>query len=179
MTAIDWRNKVDKRTSETQLNIEDRREPHEARYSSHDETCTCPIGADHLAESGEQPGEGAHTWQGPCCVECEAHVSWCDNPPALVVPDSTELREACQRLTDHLTWLENGPECGSPPYYMHDVAYQDDLRAVLAAVDQGVSNCLCNVGAQECPIHPGRLRTKQQKIEFRKEWDKRVQKEAK
>ena len=23
----------------------------------------------------------SHTWQGTCCIECEADVSWCDNPP--------------------------------------------------------------------------------------------------
>lgn len=24
--------------------------------------------------------ETVHRWQGPCCIECEAHVSWCDHP---------------------------------------------------------------------------------------------------
>ena len=34
--------------------------------------------------------------------------------------------------------------------------------------------CVCNVGVQECPIHPGRLRSKEEKIAFRKAWDARV-----
>lgn len=35
-------------------------------------------------------------------------------------------------------------------------------------------DCLCNVGVQECPVHPGRLRTKDEKIAFRKAWDAAV-----
>jgi hypothetical protein len=31
--------------------------------------------------------------------------------------------------------------------------------------------CVCHVGAQECPVHPGNVRDKEQKIEFRKAWD--------
>ena len=34
--------------------------------------------------------------------------------------------------------------------------------------------CVCNIGVQECSLHPGRLRTKEQKIEFRKMWDAEV-----
>lgn len=34
--------------------------------------------------------------------------------------------------------------------------------------------CLCNVGVQECPLHPDRLFTKEQKIAFRKWWDEKV-----
>lgn len=34
--------------------------------------------------------------------------------------------------------------------------------------------CKCNVGVQTCPAHPGkvRLKTKEEKITFRKEWDR-------
>lgn len=35
--------------------------------------------------------------------------------------------------------------------------------------------CVCNVGVQECPAHPDRLKTKEEKIEFRKQWDRRVE----
>lgn len=35
-------------------------------------------------------------------------------------------------------------------------------------------SCLCNVGVQECPVHPGHLMTKEEKIQFRKDWDKKV-----
>ena len=27
-----------------------------------------------------------HIWQGSCCLECEADVSWCNSPPSLVLP---------------------------------------------------------------------------------------------
>lgn len=35
--------------------------------------------------------------------------------------------------------------------------------------------CLCDIGVQDCVVHPGRLRSKEQKIAFRKDWDARVQ----
>lgn len=34
--------------------------------------------------------------------------------------------------------------------------------------------CLCNVGVQECPTHPGRLLSKDERIAFRKAWDDRA-----
>lgn len=34
--------------------------------------------------------------------------------------------------------------------------------------------CLCNVGAQKCSWHPGRLMTQEEKIAFRKAWDEKV-----
>lgn len=34
--------------------------------------------------------------------------------------------------------------------------------------------CLCNIGAQECPVHPGNTWTQEEKIAFRKKWDQRV-----
>lgn len=34
--------------------------------------------------------------------------------------------------------------------------------------------CLCNVGVQECPVHPEHLWDKEKKIAFRKQWDERV-----
>lgn len=34
--------------------------------------------------------------------------------------------------------------------------------------------CRCGVGVQECPVHPGRLLTQEEKIAFRKGWDERV-----
>lgn len=37
--------------------------------------------------------------------------------------------------------------------------------------------CVCNVGAQECPVHPGRVRTKEEKIAFRKNWDAKVERQ--
>lgn len=37
-----------------------------------------------------------------------------------------------------------------------------------------MSECLCNVGVQECSVHPGRLWTQEEKIAFRKKWDERV-----
>ena len=50
-----------------------------------------------------------------------------------------------------------------------------DLLATLDAYDADVvGECLCRVGVQECPVHPGRLLAKEQKIAFRKEWDARV-----
>lgn len=37
-----------------------------------------------------------------------------------------------------------------------------------------VLTCLCNIGAQACPLHPDHLWSKEQKIAFRKAWDERV-----
>ena len=37
-----------------------------------------------------------------------------------------------------------------------------------------MSECLCNIGCQECPEHPGNLMTQEEKIAFRKRWDERV-----
>lgn len=37
-----------------------------------------------------------------------------------------------------------------------------------------VSACVCNVGAQPCPEHPGHTKTQDEKIAFRKAWDARV-----
>ena len=34
--------------------------------------------------------------------------------------------------------------------------------------------CVCNVGVQECPIHPGRLRTQDERVQFRIDFDERV-----
>lgn len=33
--------------------------------------------------------------------------------------------------------------------------------------------CLCLIGAQECPAHPGNTLSKEEKITFRKTWDSR------
>jgi hypothetical protein len=35
-------------------------------------------------------------------------------------------------------------------------------------------DCVCNVGVVECSFHPKRLLTKEQKIDFRKDWDAKV-----
>jgi hypothetical protein len=32
--------------------------------------------------------------------------------------------------------------------------------------------CVCNIGVQECSMHPGRLRTPEQKRVFSQEWDR-------
>lgn len=86
-----------------------------------------------LAEPGEQSGRGAHTWQGPCCVECEAHVSWCDSPPAPVVPDSAGLRERLLHVLDSHgidTYIDGtGAE----------VRIQNLITDILAVVGQGVT----------------------------------------
>jgi hypothetical protein len=38
----------------------------------------------------------------------------------------------------------------------------------------GWPECVCNVGCQECGLHPGRVLTKEQSIAFRKKWDAEV-----
>lgn len=38
----------------------------------------------------------------------------------------------------------------------------------------GWPECVCNVGVQECPIHPGRLLTTLERILNEKDWDRRV-----
>lgn len=35
--------------------------------------------------------------------------------------------------------------------------------------------CVCDIGVQACPWHPDHLLTKEQKIQFRKDWDARVE----
>jgi hypothetical protein len=39
----------------------------------------------------------------------------------------------------------------------------------------GWPECVCNIGCQRCGIHPGNLRTKEEKIAFRKAWDAQVE----
>ena len=36
------------------------------------------------------------------------------------------------------------------------------------------ARCICNVGASACPRHPHHLKTKEQKIQFRRDWDART-----
>lgn len=45
---------------------------------------------------------------------------------------------------------------------------------LLGMPDRPGQVCLCNVGVQECPIHPGHLMTQEEKIASRKSWDARV-----
>jgi hypothetical protein len=47
------------------------------------------------------------------------------------------------------------------------------VRRYLAA--QPDTLCRCDVGCQECPVHPGRLKTKEECIAFRKAWDAKVE----
>lgn len=54
-----------------------------------------------------------------------------------------------------------------------------DRRALAAALErlaalEGTSDCVCDVGVQECPVHPGRLWDQERKIAFRKAWDEKV-----
>jgi hypothetical protein len=58
-----------------------------------------------------------------------------------------------------------GNESTGPEY----VGCWEVQRAMTEAID-----CVCNVGVQECPVHPGRLKTQEEKIEFRKKWDARA-----
>jgi hypothetical protein len=62
-------------------------------------------------------------------------------------------------------------------------AVDASMRVVVCRIDEyragrgwnpdgfGAEDCVCNVGVQECPRHPGRLRTQEEKIAFRKAWD--------
>lgn len=65
----------------------------------------------------------------------------------------------------------------------NEVQYRNrDRRALAAALDrltalEGTSDCVCDVGVQECPVHPGRLWDQERKVAFRKDWDARVVKE--
>ena len=43
------------------------------------------------------------------------------------------------------------------------------------SADASSRRCVCNIGVQECPVHPGRLLSKEEKIQFRKNWDSKVQ----
>lgn len=46
------------------------------------------------------------------------------------------------------------------------------LRTLVRGVDEG--ECVCTIGAQPCPVHPGNTKTQDGKIAFRKQWDARV-----
>jgi hypothetical protein len=46
----------------------------------------------------------------------------------------------------------------------------NDVLKMTALVDA----CVCNIGVQECTVHPGRLFTTLERILFEKEWDRRV-----
>ena len=37
-----------------------------------------------------------HTWQGSCCLECEADVSWCDNPPVTFIQRGDTPNHVCK-----------------------------------------------------------------------------------
>lgn len=52
---------------------------------------------------------------------------------------------------------------------------RDDVKHVL----RKYGACECNIGVQQCPVHPGRLLDQEQKIAFRKAWDARVDRGAK
>lgn len=49
-----------------------------------------------------------------------------------------------------------------------------DITRPPTGSDCAENPCLCNVGVQECPIHPGRLYTEEEKIQFGKDWNARV-----
>lgn len=55
----------------------------------------------------------------------------------------------------------------------HAAAWLSVLEDMEKAAD-----CVCNVGVQECPVHPERLWDQERKIAFRKTWDEKVVKEA-
>ena len=44
------------------------------------------------------------------------------------------------------------------------------LREVLAMTAL-VDNCVCNIGCQACPVHPGNLFTLDQRFDFERRWD--------
>lgn len=57
--------------------------------------------------------------------------------------------------------------------YMADEFDDISLREVLAMTAL-VDACVCNVGVQDCPAHPGRLFTIDQRFEFERAWDRKV-----
>lgn len=68
-----------------------------------------------------------------------------------------------------------------PTYLRHWVSAFSAVELEEAAPEMLVEwldqvTCVCDVGVQECSVHPGRLMTKEQKIEFRKWWDAQVEK---
>ena len=85
-----------------------------------------------------------------------------------------EMADAANIALHEFMW---GPE---EPLTRRDLGIirQSMKVAIAAALAKGrVCVCVCNVGVQECPEHPGRLRIKEEKIAFRKEWDARVREE--
>lgn len=96
--------------------------------------------------------------------------------PAL--PDGDTLIESLD------AWREDGRVCTEKEYVgaraLLDSGLEVNVRYALDrahAVLDAIERCVCNVGVLACPEHPGRmvLRSKEEKIEFRKQWDRRVE----
>lgn len=74
----------------------------------------------------------------------------------------------------------HGPDSEVCPRSMCDCfldEFPDDMEAAGALHPElytAQPPCVCEVGVQECSVHPGRLLTQEQKIAFRKAWDARV-----
>lgn len=71
------------------------------------------------------------------------------------------------------------PMPARPPQNDDDLIEQARLFNHGALAERLISltgRCVCNVGVQVCPEHPGRVRlkTQEEKIAFRKQWDARV-----
>jgi hypothetical protein len=58
----------------------------------------------------------------------------------------------------------------------HDARQLIRYVAAWLGEPEGVAElqCVCNVGVQQCPAHPGRLKTQDERIAFRKAWDAAV-----
>lgn len=76
-----------------------------------------------------------HTWQGSCCRECEADVSWCDNPPAPAAPDNAGLRDALTEALRHGRYAHYDDHEGVDYAATADALLSGPLAALLAERD--------------------------------------------
>jgi len=80
-----------------------------------------------------------------------------------------EMADAANIALHEFMW---GPE---EPLTRRDLGIiRQSMKVAIAAAFAQKDACVCTIGVQECSEHPGQLRTKEEKIAFRKEWDARV-----
>lgn len=97
---------------------------------------------------------------------------WIERAPTRPAPDEREVLVERGGLT--------GTEFVITAWHIEDgcVVADEKVTADEYVASRPVTRvCVCNVGAQECPVHPGRVRTKEEKIAFRKNWDAKVERQ--
>lgn len=114
-----------------------------------------------LLKSGDAPGDLAYDGS--------------DEPQARVLT-ARERDVLCRIISDIFGEIRRTGKTDCVPIRMGS-QYDVDRLAEISRVINPRERCLCNVGAQECPVHPGNTWDQERKVAFRKEWDARVVKD--